>query len=191
MANFELAYAKTGGHEGGYVNDPTDKGGETIDGISRAAHPNWQGWVIVDRVKRDFGSDAKTIDRILAKDAVFQRLKKLFYKERYWDIHGLDHVLHQRISEEMYDTGVNMGAGVAARFLQEALNLCNDRERLYPDILVDGEVGSVTRRTLAMANGDRVFKTMNLLQGERYINILRRNESQEKYWGGWMNRVIC
>src|SRR5690606_2075700 len=104
---------------------------------------------------------------------------------------GLDQVQHQRIAEELYDTGVNMGADIAGRFLQEALNLCNDRGRLYPDIRIDGKVGEVTLRALAEADADRVFKTMNLLQGERYINILRRNETQERFWGGWLKRVIC
>ncbi len=191
MANFDKAYAKTNAHEGGYANDPVDKGGETIDGISRVHHPNWHGWVLVDRVKREYGTDPKVINRVLSKDTIFQRLKRIFYKEQYWDVHGLDSIQHQRIAEEMYDTGVNMGKEIAARMLQEALNLCNDRGRLYQNISVDGKVGPVTRSTLAKANAGRVFKTMNLLQGERYINILRRNESQEKYWGGWLNRVIC
>lgn len=191
MAGFDKAYLKTNAHEGGYVNDPTDKGGETIDGISRVHHPNWQGWVIVDRVKREHGRDAKTINRVLAKDSIFQQLKKLFYKAQYWDVNSLDMIPHQRIAEEMYDTGVNMGVKVAAMFLQEALNLCNNAGKLYANILVDGDVGPITRGALAKSDADRVFKTMNLLQGERYINILRRNESQEKFWGGWMERVIC
>lgn len=191
MADFEKAYAKTNAHEGGYASDPVDRGGETIDGISRVHHPNWQGWVIVDNVKRQQGNSPSYINKALKHDQIFQRMKRLFYKERYWDVHGLDSVSHQRIAEELYDTGVNMGVEVAGRMLQEALNLCNNAGKLYPDIVVDGRVGAVTRRTLDRANADRVFKTMNLLQGERYINILRRNETQERFWGGWMDRVIC
>ena len=37
MADFRLAYKKIEAAEGGYVNDPDDKGGETYKGISRKA----------------------------------------------------------------------------------------------------------------------------------------------------------
>jgi lysozyme family protein len=37
MALFEIAFAMVLEHEGGYVNDPYDPGGETIYGISRAS----------------------------------------------------------------------------------------------------------------------------------------------------------
>ena len=45
MADFRLAYKKIEAAEGGYVNDPDDKGGETYKGISRKANPDWNGWI--------------------------------------------------------------------------------------------------------------------------------------------------
>ena len=47
MAEFKKAYDKTMGHEGGYVHDPDDAGGETYKGISRRYHPGWEGWKVV------------------------------------------------------------------------------------------------------------------------------------------------
>lgn len=41
MAEFNIAFQKTLTHEGGYVNDPEDSGGETYKGISRNNHKNW------------------------------------------------------------------------------------------------------------------------------------------------------
>lgn len=38
--NFDLAFEIIIGHEGGYVNDPRDPGGETRYGISKRAYPN-------------------------------------------------------------------------------------------------------------------------------------------------------
>src|SRR5690606_35935067 len=113
MANFELAYAKTNANEGGYANDPIDRGGETYKGIARNHWPNWHGWVIIDKIKKLHGTGVAKIDRMAAQDSTLQRLVELFFKERFWDVHGLDNILHQRIAEEMYDTGVNMGADIA------------------------------------------------------------------------------
>lgn len=39
-------------HEGGYVNDPDDLGGETIFGITRKNYPNMSMWKDVDRAKK-------------------------------------------------------------------------------------------------------------------------------------------
>lgn len=46
---------------------------------------------------------------------------------------------------ELTDTGVNMGPSVAAKFLQQALNVFNNHGKLYPDIVADGQIG---RRTI-------------------------------------------
>jgi len=35
MAKFKISHERTGGFEGGYVNDPDDRGGETAFGIAR------------------------------------------------------------------------------------------------------------------------------------------------------------
>ena len=47
MANFSDAYALTSAHEGGYVNDPVDRGGETYRGIARRYFPN--ATIVADR----------------------------------------------------------------------------------------------------------------------------------------------
>ena len=51
MADFKKALTETLRHEGGYVNDPKDPGGETYKGISRKNHPDWEGWNIIDEKK--------------------------------------------------------------------------------------------------------------------------------------------
>jgi len=39
-------------HEGGYANHPADKGGETYRGITRKNNDEWQGWKVINEVKR-------------------------------------------------------------------------------------------------------------------------------------------
>ncbi len=65
----------------------------------------------------------------------------------------------------------------------------NKRERLYDNIPVDGQIGKKTLDALSkVGSGNLLFKVMNILQGEHYINLMRRNETFEKYIG-WFNRI--
>ena len=56
MANFDKSFNKLILTEGGYVNDPADRGGETYLGISRVHHPDSLMWPIIDDVKKVYGT---------------------------------------------------------------------------------------------------------------------------------------
>jgi lysozyme family protein len=185
MADFKDAYGKTMGHEGYYANNPNDRGGETWKGVARKMHPAWGGWPIVDAAKKQPGFPGSLKDN--------QQLElhvRAFYKEQFWNKLSLDAVTHQGIAEELFDTAVNCGPGVAALFLQRALNVTNNRGRDYPNLVVDGAIGA---KTVAVLNHHKrpadVLKTLNVLQGNKYIEICEARESQEEFYRGWLNRV--
>jgi len=188
MANFTEAYNITMKNEGGWVNDPTDVGGETYKGISRRYHPSWIGWKIVDeyKTKPDFPNTAYNDDNLNSK-------VKEFYKSTFWDVNLLDEVASQKIANEMFDTGVNMGVGRAGKFLQRALNLLNKSGTVYPDIVEDGQVGQNTLKALnsylAYKDESFVYKLMNILQGMHYIEYMTQSPTQEKFAFGWLERV--
>lgn len=182
---FQKSYRHTLNHEGGYADDPVDRGGETYKGIARNHHPEWPGWIRIDDHKARPGfpqslRDDENLDQMIAD----------FYKEHYWDSISLGQLQHENIAVEMFDIAVNMGTRTAAKMLQEALNLTNRNERDYPELAVDGIIGPIT---LSRVNGHRrpetVFKVLNGLQAERYLNIVRNDPSQEKFLAGWYNRV--
>ena len=52
MADFKEAFELTLAHEGGYVKDPDDRGGETYKGIARRYNPGWSGWARIDKAKK-------------------------------------------------------------------------------------------------------------------------------------------
>ena len=93
----------------------------------------------------------------------------------------------------MFDTGVNMGVGRAAKFLQRALNLLNQGGKRYSDIVEDGKVGNNTIKALKACisyKGDEfVYKILNILQGMHYIDYMTKSPTQEKYAYGWLKRV--
>lgn len=189
MADFFEAYGKTMKHEGGYVNDPNDAGGETYKGISRRYNASWPGWAVIDNYKEA----GENFPEILNQDAELQTSVKIFYKQQYWDRNLLDEFNDQELAEEMFDTGVNMGVSRAAKFLQESLNYLNKNEQLYEDIDPDGKIGDETLSALGFIeeHGEIpiLFKIMNILQGMHYLNYMKDSPNQERYARGWLNRV--
>jgi lysozyme family protein len=123
MSTFDKAFELLIGHEGGYVNDPRDPGGETKFGISKRAHP------LCDIAGLTVG-DAKAI-----------------YKKDYWDKVKGDS-LPPMVAFAVFDAAVNNGVHRASQWLQEAVKVPADgaignqtlagvRKRFPEDVLVD------------------------------------------------------
>jgi len=167
--------------EGGYVNHPHDRGGETNFGITIG-------------VARANGYMGEMKD--MKREDAFR-----IYALRYWDVNRLDDMMRisPKITAEVADTGVLMGVRTSGKFLQRALNALNAQENYYDDIVVDGIVGSKTLSSLESFllarkhdDGERVLLGMlNVLQGNRLIEITERREKNETFIFGWFkNRVI-
>jgi lysozyme family protein len=179
MSNLQKHVDKTLGHEGGYVNNPNDSGGETIWGIT------------VDTARR-YGY-TKPMRAMLRSEAV------RIYTEQYLIEPKIDKLdpISSRICFEVYDTGVNCGPAKAIEFLQRSLNVLNRRSQDYPDLKVDGELGPKTLAALQTflrlrkLNGEVVLlKMLNVLQGAFYINLAERREKDETFILGWFaNRI--
>jgi lysozyme family protein len=84
-------------HEGGYVNDPKDPGGETKYGVSKRAYPN---------------KDIKNLTEEGAKD---------IYRRDYWEKNRCAE-LPKSLRHIYFDMCVNMGAGRATKIMQETAN---------------------------------------------------------------------
>ncbi len=189
MADFTEAYNYTSAHEGGYVNDAVDRGGETYRGISRVHHPSWDGWGKIDALKRKAGFPG-----LLNSNKALQASVKKFYKKKYWDKFLGDEITDQQVAMELYDTGVNMGVRQAVRFAQNGLNLLNRNQANYEDLIVDGWLGQQTLDVLSEhlnkeGNAQALLKLMNIQQGARYVVIMENDSTQEKYARGWLKRV--
>ena len=101
--SFDKAFALTVGVEGGYVNDPSDPGGETKYGISHRAYP-------------DIDIKALTLDQ--AKD---------IYRRDYWQPASCDR-MPERIGHLVFDCAVHHGVKTAIKLLQRALKVADDGE---------------------------------------------------------------
>ncbi len=118
MADFKIAYDITAKNEGGYANDPADRGGETWKGVARKAHPNWPGWNIVDSYKGKVGF----IQNLKASVSLQQMVEQL-YRSSYWDVIRGDEIKDQSAANMIYDSAVNIGTRPAIKLAQRSLAL--------------------------------------------------------------------
>ena len=175
--SYDEAWKRTGPKEGGYSNNPADRGGPTK-------------WGVTERVARANGYEGDM--RLLGED-----FAKAIGKTQYWDVLNLDAVdkLSPRIAAEMFDTLYN--GGEPGQWLQRCLNVFNRGATLYPDMKVDGRIGPMTIQALKMFLGNRgtegervMLVALNSLQAVRFIGISENNPSQEAFTFGWLlNRV--
>ena len=166
--------------EGGYVNDPADKGGETNFGITVA-------------VARANGYQG-------AMRELPEAVARAIYTARYITEPKFDQVLavHAGIGAELIDTGVNIGPHRAAEFLQRWLNGFNDTGTRYPALFVDGRLGAQSLGALAAflkwrgQDGATVLlRALNGLQAARYLDITEANKSQRRFLFGWIKERVA
>ena len=123
MADFSKALAKVLRREGGYVNDPNDKGGETYKGISRRAYPKSRIWVLVDKYKEECGGVNTKFKQKLGRDEEITNMVNVIYKQNDWNVFKLDLVLSQGLAEQIFDDAVNRGCGATCKILCALFNL--------------------------------------------------------------------
>ena len=121
MAVFEKAFAKTVAAEGGYVNNPNDRGGETYMGITRKNYPKLKMWATIDKLKNVLSK--RDLNSKLSKDEDIQKEVKEVYKKNYWMPLKLDLINSQRVANEFFDISVNCGTKAAIKSMQRIAGL--------------------------------------------------------------------
>lgn len=165
---FDVAYQITSDHEGGYVNDPNDPGGETYRGVARKRHPTWEGWKLIDTVK------VKNTKNIDALPNIAEMVKRFYYNE-FWIKTKCDELdkINPEAAHELYDSAVNCGPKMAVKFLQRALNRMrmNNDKALFPALVDDGDFGAKTLNALKLATTTDMRRKILLKcqNGEQYM----------------------
>lgn len=162
---FEIALEKVLDYEGGYVDDEIDRGGKTKHGIT-------------EKIAREAGYNGNM------KDLSLKKAKKIYY-QKFWANYSYNQIDNKRIVIEVFEQAVHMGPGTANRHLQEAYNLLSEEE-----IMVDGIIGPQTLNAInSYGYKDDLLKLLNILQAEKYVQIIRDDKSQKKFIRGWLKRV--
>ena len=186
MASFEKAYNRTLRHEGGYADHHLDRGGQTWKGIARNYHPNWPGWVIVDKYTTQKLS-LKMLNKVLSEDTNLDAMVGSFYKIGFWDINKLDNIESQWLADNIFDASVNCGVRMGPIFLQRAIN------RLYPaNLVTDGILGNKSFdaliKTIEQLGEDKLVNTYVDVRKEYHYKIVANNPSQKVFIKNWIGR---
>ena len=126
LTTFNEIIEKVLEHEGGYVNDPNDRGGETNFGITKKFYPD---------------VDIKNLTKDQAKH---------IYHTDYWRRGKCDEI-PSRLRHIYFDMLVNFGKRGAVKVLQKAANAKNKDE-----IDVDGGLGPATLKAIQNLELERV-----------------------------------
>lgn len=167
--------------EGGYVNDPADRGGETNYGVTKqvARAAGYNGPM------REFLKHCVKPEDVCADEIYF---------ERYIEGPGFVPMLiaDPAVADELVDTAANMGPVWPSRWLQQSLS------EMGEPVTADGKVGSRTvtayihlqQRMGAKSACVSILTRLDAKQEARYRQIAARNPSQRKYLKGWINNRV-
>lgn len=147
--------------EGGYVNHPTDPGGETNYGITKRV-----------AVEHGYTGPMENLPKEVAMD---------IYATSYISKPKFDKVLEisEPVGTKLIDAGVNTGHSRASKWYQQSLNNFSRGCKDYPCVEVDGSIGPATlnaHRKLIDKRGSSdacklLLRGINTYQGDHYMKL--------------------
>lgn len=150
-------------HEGGYVNDPRDPGGETKYGISKRAYPHL---------------DIATLTREEAVE---------IYRRDWWDRYRYGEIRHAETAAKIMDLSINVGPTEAHRIVQRALHACGQRH-----VIVDGVIGTQTITAInAVKPRAALLAAIRAEAASYYRDLVARRPELRRYKQGWLNRAYA
>jgi lysozyme family protein len=160
--SFEKALPVTLAFEGGYVDNPLDRGGPTNFGVTQNTYSRW--------LKMQGEPDADVRD-------IPEEAMEAIYRTSYWDAAHCGQ-LAEPLDLCHFDAAVNHGPERAIKMLQEAAG-----------VTIDGLFGP---HTLAAIQADDPIRVADRYLDARegfYRLIVARDPTQQEFLPGWEKRV--
>lgn len=155
-------------HEGGYSNDPNDRGGPTKFGISQLfLHDN------------DMPCDADTILKLTKKEAAE------IYKRCWWDKYHYNSIANLQLATKVFDLAVNMGPKTAHRIVQMAVNRACPKKNLA----CDGILGVTTVSALNSLDAADLMDQIRSGAAMYYEGLVADKPRLQCFLKGWLARA--
>jgi lysozyme family protein len=146
-------------HEGGYVNDAKDPGGETKYGISKRSYPNL---------------DIKNLTRDQARQIYFVD---------FWMKAKCESINDENIAVKLFDLAVHTGIPQAVKLIQRALRAAGTQ------VVEDGIIGPITLAAINKTEPTDLLAALKSESAGYYRLIASTNPSQQSFIDGWLNRA--
>jgi lysozyme family protein len=177
MSSFEPAYLIVARHEGGYVFDPLDTGGETYKGIARRIWSSWDGWTIIDFEKKT-GTVLQTND--LIDNDYLDMLVEDFYRDR-WNASRAGSITSQKVANAYFDLYILSSKAVET--MQLALR------RMGKSVTADNRMGSQTLSAINSVDPDKLLAIFTDERIEFHHEMVNAGIVSEKFLKGWIKRA--
>ena len=186
MTSFSPAYSIVQKHEGGYVNNANDAGGETYRGIARKVWPSWEGWPLLDTWKIHLGLTEKRkpktgefVDPSFSKAGAIDAAVRRFY-ENLWKAAKAESINSQEVANAYFDFYVLHSKAVKA--IQEAAISLGSK------ITADNIIGS---QTLAAINSLDPTKLLTAFYNARksYHDAAVAGGYGAEFYDNWVGRA--
>lgn len=148
--------------EGGFVDNPADRGGPTKYGITQATLAEWRGHPVTRQDVADL-----TVDEA-----------RSIYRSKYVEKPGFASIPEPLLGL-VVDTAVHSGVVAAVRMLQKVLGVTP----------VDGILGPKTKEAIQRADADSLYRRF-LAERIRFLGrLIESRRENAEFAGGWMSRV--
>ena len=148
-------------HEGGYVYDPSDPGGETKFGISKRSYPHLD------------------IANLTREDAI------AIYRRDWWERYRIGEIEDVTIASKVLDLFVNVGPIQGATIVQRALHACGRR-----DVEIDGIMGSRTLAAINSVRPRSALLAAIKAEAAAYYRLLvERRPELRRFEQCWITRA--
>jgi lysozyme family protein len=162
-------------HEGGYAENPSDRGGVTKYGISLRFLKNLPDGDLTNDGVVDV-EDVQALSRDQAID---------FYWREFWHKYDYDRIAEWGIAAKLLDMAVNMGPGRAHRLAQQGLWAVGKK------LTVDGKLGQKTLQAINASNRDALLAVLRAEAAAFYRLIVAKDQTQKTFLNGWLNRAYA
>jgi lysozyme family protein len=146
-------------HEGGYVNDSKDAGGETRYGISKHSYPHL---------------DIKSLTR--------EQARQIYFVD-FWMKAKCEDIEDENIAIKLFDLAVHTGIQQANKLIQRALRAAGAQ------VVEDGIIGQITLSAINRADPTDLLAALKSEAAGYYRLLININPSQKKFIEGWLNRA--
>lgn len=164
--NFDEAFARLIGHEGGFQNDSRDKG-------------NWTGGKIGSGVLKGtkFGVSAASYPTLDIEHLTLYEAKAIYLRD-FWQPAGCDYV-PDPLKDDLFDTAVHTSAPgrptTAIKMLQRAAGAVDD--------------GSIGPKTLLAIRNMDPYQLLARFNGQRLDHLNNNPDTWATYGRGWAQRI--